>query len=308
MGIRSSIRNFFYAATHANELIEKNRWMQQELEDHSVIISNQRDNIIYLSEVNERWDERWQSEMQALQKQAELQQLHIPGGPGIALPVGRIDYLSHSGKVVESIEHTDAQNFVSEVKQANDCGQPMSITVYAYSGEPLDDTSWRLELDPPPQGFQVVPYDKAESLKQFSPKELAEEINLRSFPRVAIESTLDYSDPTFYPKIDGYNRAERYRVVTFSSEWNCCITPMTRALDSYEAAVDAISGNPTLRMVDYTRLTEEVARRREPQSATRDLSRYPTAQLQERLAQLNQEAAMEPPTPTPEPTPEFELE
>ena len=184
----------------------------------------------------------------------------------------------------------------------------MSITVYSYSGKPLIGTSWRLELDPPPQGFQIVPYDRAESLKQFSREKLAEEINLRFFPMVAIESTADYSDPTFYPKVDEYSRAERYRVVTFSPDWHCCITPMTRALDSYEAAVDAISGNPALRMVDYTQLTAEAARRRELQNTTEYLSRYPTAQLQERLAQLNQEAAMELPTPTPEPVPESEFE
>lgn len=75
------------------------------------------------------------------------------------MPVGRIDYLTSRGRVGESIEYTDAGEFVEDIRKENYYGSPMIITVYSdpVTGKHID-TSWRLDLDPPPQGFKVEPY------------------------------------------------------------------------------------------------------------------------------------------------------
>lgn len=75
-----------------------------------------------------------------------------------AMPVGRLDYYSPSGKVGESIEYSSEADFIAAIKQDNYCGVPMGIVVYSdpVTGKHMD-TSWRLELDPPPLGFSVEP-------------------------------------------------------------------------------------------------------------------------------------------------------
>ena len=80
---------------------------------------------------------------------------------GPSMPVGRIDYLGSRGQVRESVSHYDAEKFVSVIKKENYYGVPMSITVYSdpSTGAHMD-TSWRLDLDPLPQGFEIVPYQE----------------------------------------------------------------------------------------------------------------------------------------------------
>lgn len=72
-----------------------------------------------------------------------------------SIPVGRIDYLHPA----ESIEYRDAGKFVADIMDGNHYGIPMSITVYSdpKTGAHID-TSWRTDLDPAPQGFQIEPY------------------------------------------------------------------------------------------------------------------------------------------------------
>lgn len=80
------------------------------------------------------------------------------------MPVGRIDYLSSSGVIRESIEYHNEKDFVAEVLQSNYCGEPMCIVVYSDPGSGTHiDTSWRSRLDPPPQGFAIQPYENAVS-------------------------------------------------------------------------------------------------------------------------------------------------
>lgn len=72
------------------------------------------------------------------------------------IPVGRIDYLQPT----ESIEYRDAGKFVADIMDGNQYGIPMSITVYSEPKTGLHiDTSWRNDLDPAPQGFQIEPYE-----------------------------------------------------------------------------------------------------------------------------------------------------
>ncbi len=83
-------------------------------------------------------------------------------GPG-ELPVGRLDFLDFRGEVAESMEYTDEKEFLDAVKKESYYGSPMRVTVYSdpVSGAHMD-TSWRLDLDPPPQGFSVTPYQPPE--------------------------------------------------------------------------------------------------------------------------------------------------
>lgn len=77
-----------------------------------------------------------------------------------SMPVARIDYLASNGAIRESLEYRDTGSFVSDVLHSNYYGEPMSITVYSdpKTGAHID-TSWRINLDSPPQGFQIEPYE-----------------------------------------------------------------------------------------------------------------------------------------------------
>lgn len=72
------------------------------------------------------------------------------------MPVGRIDYLLSP----ERFEYRDVGRFISDIMNSNHYGVPMAITIYSdpKSGAHID-ASWRLNLDPPPQGFQIEPYE-----------------------------------------------------------------------------------------------------------------------------------------------------
>lgn len=84
---------------------------------------------------------------------------------------------------------------------------------------------------------------------------------------VAIESTNDYSDWDFHNEIvdldvqneDGTWGREvvRYRVVTISGDNR--LVPMTRPLESEEAALSAVHNDPTLKLIPYDELVRQVA-------------------------------------------------
>lgn len=72
-------------------------------------------------------------------------------------PVGRIDYLGTDGQVRESIEYTSEYQFVKDIKDENFYGTPMSVVIYADKDGNTISRDFVNELDPPPQGFEVVP-------------------------------------------------------------------------------------------------------------------------------------------------------
>ncbi|MGN1051520.1 MAG: hypothetical protein ACI4QE_04400, partial [Acutalibacteraceae bacterium] len=83
-------------------------------------------------------------------------------------PVGRIDYLGTDGQVRESIEYTSEYQFVKDIKDENFYGTPMSVVIYADKDGNTISRDFVNELDPPPQGFDVVtsPYlERAEEEK-----------------------------------------------------------------------------------------------------------------------------------------------
>lgn len=152
MGVYKSIRNFFYAATHANQLIS-------EIENNRTTIDMQREELSNMrSAVEAAYREklRWKD---MYEKSNRATVVSRPENMNANQPVGKIEYLGFSGEVIESIAYTDASQFVQQIKEDNYCGVPMDITVFSdpKNGSHID-TSWRLDLDPPPQGFQIKPY------------------------------------------------------------------------------------------------------------------------------------------------------
>lgn len=394
MGIRNSIRNFFYAATHANQLIESNQSLLRERMDNDAIIKMQKREINGMKErIHGLMQQKSaiRKSLSTVMPKPTLDQLKIiyeqvrgldksggawrqdsgtigysylmrfPGGAaeleriryiyalvemGVlpenqqlnklseemkqsirnelggerlssSMPVGRIDCLNSHGSIGYSVFHNDAAEFIEEVMDNNYHGVPTQITVYSdpQTGAHID-TSWRLALDPPPQGFQIRPYDPVANLTaHFTREQLAEEVDKRIILRVAIESTDDYTEPGFgqdtvdidVQNEDGsYGRVvDKYRIVTISNEGDRLVS-MTRPYDSYEAAMATVQGNPSVKVVSYDELVHEVGARKGIRNPAYDLNQYSTEQIQQAIDQLDNCPAVE--APAPSPVPEFELE
>ena len=98
-------------------------------------------------------------------------------------PIGRIEYLHTDGTVRESIEYTSEYQFVKDIKEENFYGVPMSIVMYSDKDGNTISKDFVKELDPPPQGFEVVesPYLKRaeKSTKLYSTVPDSEKHNFR---------------------------------------------------------------------------------------------------------------------------------
>lgn len=70
-------------------------------------------------------------------------------------PVARIDYLYTGGKVGESVEYTDADEFIRDVKEQNEYGVPMTLVLYADAKGETIPRGFIQEMDPPPQGVKI---------------------------------------------------------------------------------------------------------------------------------------------------------
>ncbi len=82
--------------------------------------------------------------------------------PDAPLPVGRIDFLGTNGSVGESVEYTDAEEFVAAIKEENHVGAPMRIVLYRDGQGQTIPQDFLAELDLPPQGFQVIDMAQAQ--------------------------------------------------------------------------------------------------------------------------------------------------
>lgn len=63
-------------------------------------------------------------------------------------PVGRIDYYAPDGSVCESIEYTDADKFVENIKDDNYCGVPMDFVLYKDKNGNTIPKTFLSDLDP----------------------------------------------------------------------------------------------------------------------------------------------------------------
>ena len=78
------------------------------------------------------------------------------------LSVGRIDFLGTNGSVGESVEYTDAEEFVAAIKEENHAGAPMRIVLYRDGQGQTIPQDFLAELDPAPQGFEVIDMAQAQ--------------------------------------------------------------------------------------------------------------------------------------------------
>ena len=85
--------------------------------------------------------------------------------PGQA--VGRIDFLGTNGDPGESVEYTDARQFIQDVQRETDCGTPMAVVLYQDDAGKTIPKEFVYDLDPPPRGFYV---EDAPGLAEEEPK------------------------------------------------------------------------------------------------------------------------------------------
>ena len=80
-------------------------------------------------------------------------------------PVGHIEFLGSNGKVGETVEYTDEDRFVKDIKDENYYGSPMRIVVYRQKDGSTIPLDFVQDLDPSPQGVEIVDAPTAELIQ-----------------------------------------------------------------------------------------------------------------------------------------------
>lgn len=70
-------------------------------------------------------------------------------------PVGYIEYLGTDGTPVETMEYTDAEEFLEKIKEETFYGAPFTVVFYQDKQGHTMSQEFLMELDPPPMGFRV---------------------------------------------------------------------------------------------------------------------------------------------------------
>ena len=125
--------------------------------------------------------------------------------PDIPRRIGRIDFLGTNGVVGESVEYTDAEQFVAAIKEENHVGTPMSIVLYRDSEGQTIPQDFVAELAPPPQGFEVIDYAQAQMDRA---KRLINEYCMEVFEQEADFSDLHHVDLAFGSTSDSEHTVE----------------------------------------------------------------------------------------------------
>jgi N12 class adenine-specific DNA methylase len=84
--------------------------------------------------------------------------------PVESFPVGRIEYLGSDGNVGETIEYVNGTQLVKDIKDENHYGAPMRIVVYRQEDGSTIPLDFVQDLDPPPQGFDIIDTPAVESV------------------------------------------------------------------------------------------------------------------------------------------------
>lgn len=82
-------------------------------------------------------------------------------------PVGRIDYLSLSGKVCESCYFYSEAGFIKQVLQDNDYGAPMVVNVFRDKQGDTISLGFTSRLSSLPAGFRIIDYQEGEDMNEF---------------------------------------------------------------------------------------------------------------------------------------------
>lgn len=81
-------------------------------------------------------------------------------------PIARIDYLSSSGQIGESLYFYNEDDFLKHLKKDNYHGTPMTVTLYRDNSGNTISTAFLMDMDPPLQGFCIENYHEAKEVKQ----------------------------------------------------------------------------------------------------------------------------------------------
>ena len=119
--------------------------------------------------------------------------------------IGRIDFLASNGTVGDSVEYTDAEQFVAAIKEENHVGTSMSIVLYRDSEGQTIPQDFIKELDPPPQEFEVIDYAQA---RLDEAEELINEYCIKEFEQEADFSDLHHIDLAFGSTSDSEHTIE----------------------------------------------------------------------------------------------------
>ena len=108
-------------------------------------------------------------------------------------PIGRIDYLHTDGSVRESIEYTSPYQLEKDVKEENFYGVPFTLVLYKDKDGNTIPQDFIGELDPPPQGIEIIdsPYlakDRADEMLRQA-EEIAAESAVESYERFFVIET-----------------------------------------------------------------------------------------------------------------------
>ena len=112
-------------------------------------------------------------------------------------PIGRIDYLHTDGTVRESVEYTSPYQFEKDIKEENYYGVPFTVVFYKDKDGNTIPQDFISELDPPPQGIEIID-------SPYLANNRADEM-LRQAEQIAGENTLPPDERFFVIETDeGY--------------------------------------------------------------------------------------------------------
>jgi hypothetical protein len=111
------------------------------------------------------------SDLSGNERKTELLSSTHKDAPVESYPVGRIEFLGSNGAVGDTIEYIDEAEFLRDIFEENNYGTPMVIKVYRHEDGSAIPTDFVENLDPPPQGFEVIDapvaeYDRADEMLQ----------------------------------------------------------------------------------------------------------------------------------------------
>lgn len=96
-----------------------------------------------------------QSEKEQIQKRNEAENVEASSAFSVSRPVGCIEYLGTDGMPVETVEYTDAERFVRDIKEETFYGAPFTVVFYRDKQGHTMSQEFLMELDPPPVGYRV---------------------------------------------------------------------------------------------------------------------------------------------------------
>ena len=98
-----------------------------------------------------------QSEKEQIQKIDEAENVEASSAFSVSrpTPVGYIEYLGIDGTPVETMEYTDADEFLEKIKEETFYDVPFTVVFYRDKQGHTMSQEFLMELDPPPMGFRV---------------------------------------------------------------------------------------------------------------------------------------------------------